>query len=539
MAIEPAAAAAWATHESDVNGGDELTADAAAVDPTRVRPGGIDVVTPGYGPNEGTFAFVRPGRRRRTAVPRRGARARRQPGGRRAVQAGCAGGLRQQPRAGGVPGGRGLRARGRRHAVPDLPGTSPPSCVGCPRRTCSRCSTARGTPVGPEPAGDGATVAPCRCRRRSPPRPCTPSGGPWGGPWTTRAVAMALIGDGGTSEGDFARPELRRGLPGARRVPGPEQPVGHLGADRGADLLADHRAQGRRAAGIPGLRCDGQDALAVHATISAAVAHAHVGGGPVLVEALTYRFGPHTNNDDPSRYRAADAADAWKDRDPVAVLEQLAADRGLLSDDLRLDAQDRAAAARAEMRRALFGGADVDPMAVFDHVTSTTPAIRPAGAQLRRELAGRATRGDGGEVAVRHPRAGDQHRPRRRHGRRHRVLVFGEDVGKLGGVFRVTDGLQAKHGDGAASTRRWPSPDRRHGHRARRRPGWRPVPEMQFDGFTYPAFEQIVSHLAKLHNRTRGALRLPSPSASRSAAASVRSSTTRSRPRPTGSTRPV
>lgn len=89
------------------------------------------------------------------------------------------------------------------------------------------------------------------------------------------------------------------------------------------------------------------------------------------------------------------------------------------------------------------------------------------------------------------------------------VLVLGEDVGALGGVFRVTDGLAKRFGD----------------HRVVDTPlaesgivgtaigmamnGLRPVVEMQFDAFAYPAFEQITSHLAKLHNRTRGAVSLP------------------------------
>ena len=89
------------------------------------------------------------------------------------------------------------------------------------------------------------------------------------------------------------------------------------------------------------------------------------------------------------------------------------------------------------------------------------------------------------------------------------VLVFGEDVGALGGVFRVTDGLASTFGD----------------HRVLDTPlaeagivgtaigmamnGLRPVVEMQFDAFAYPAFEQITSHLAKMRNRTKGLIELP------------------------------
>lgn len=90
-----------------------------------------------------------------------------------------------------------------------------------------------------------------------------------------------------------------------------------------------------------------------------------------------------------------------------------------------------------------------------------------------------------------------------------KVLLMGEDIGKLGGVFRITDGLQKDFGD----------------HRVIDTPlaesgilgtavglamrGYRPVCEIQFDGFIYPAFDQIVSQVAKLHYRTGGNVKMP------------------------------
>jgi pyruvate dehydrogenase E1 component beta subunit len=90
-----------------------------------------------------------------------------------------------------------------------------------------------------------------------------------------------------------------------------------------------------------------------------------------------------------------------------------------------------------------------------------------------------------------------------------RVLVFGEDVGALGGVFRVTDGLAARFG----AHRVFDTPLAEAGiigtAIGMAMNGLRPVVEMQFDAFAYPAFEQITSHLAKLRNRTRGAVEVP------------------------------
>ncbi|MCL2794153.1 MAG: alpha-ketoacid dehydrogenase subunit beta [Microbacteriaceae bacterium] len=89
------------------------------------------------------------------------------------------------------------------------------------------------------------------------------------------------------------------------------------------------------------------------------------------------------------------------------------------------------------------------------------------------------------------------------------VVVFGEDIGTLGGVFRVTDGLAAQFGDG----RVWDSPAAESGivgtAIGMAEYGLRPVVEMQFDAFSYPAFQQITSHLAKMGSRTKGRMRLP------------------------------
>ena len=90
-----------------------------------------------------------------------------------------------------------------------------------------------------------------------------------------------------------------------------------------------------------------------------------------------------------------------------------------------------------------------------------------------------------------------------------KVLIMGEDVGKLGGVFRVTDGLQKDFGEDRVID----TPLAESGivgtaiGLAMR--GYRPVCEIQFDGFVYPAFDQIVSQLAKMHYRSKGRIRLP------------------------------
>ncbi|CAN5414877.1 alpha-ketoacid dehydrogenase subunit beta [soil metagenome] len=90
-----------------------------------------------------------------------------------------------------------------------------------------------------------------------------------------------------------------------------------------------------------------------------------------------------------------------------------------------------------------------------------------------------------------------------------KVVLFGEDVGTLGGVFRISDKLQERFGD----KRCFDTPLAESGIAGTAVGmaiyGYRPIIEMQFDGFTYPAFEQIVSHIAKMRNRSRGTVKMP------------------------------
>ena len=90
-----------------------------------------------------------------------------------------------------------------------------------------------------------------------------------------------------------------------------------------------------------------------------------------------------------------------------------------------------------------------------------------------------------------------------------RVVVFGEDVGTSGGVFRVTDGLQAEYGD----RRVFDTPISEAGIVGAAVglcfAGWHPVVELQFDAFSYPALEQVIDHVAKMRMRTRGRVDMP------------------------------
>ena len=119
------------------------------------------------------------------------------------------------------------------------------------------------------------------------------------------------------------------------------------------------------------------------------------------------------------------------------------------------------------------------------------------------------------------------------------VMVLGEDVGRAGGVFRATAGLRDRFGpDRCVDT-----PIAEAGIMGTAvglaMAGWRPVCEMQYDAFSYPALDQLINHVGRYRWRTRGAMEFPSPSACHTAEACVRRSSTTTPPRRTTSTHPA
>jgi len=183
----------------------------------------------------------------------------------------------------------------------------------------------------------------------------------------TDAVAVAYFGDGATSEGD-----VNEALIFAATYAAPvvffcqnnqyaiSEPVS-LQAQR---PIAD-RAPGF---GVPSVRVDGNDVLAVLAVTRAALDRARTGGGPTFIEAVTYRMGPHTTADDPTRYRDASELDQWRGKDPVTRVEAYLNAQGALTDERMTAILAKADAVAAEMRAGITSLADPEPLSVFDNV---------------------------------------------------------------------------------------------------------------------------------------------------------------------------
>ncbi|MFJ8931731.1 pyruvate dehydrogenase (acetyl-transferring) E1 component subunit alpha [Streptomyces sp. NPDC102364] len=200
-------------------------------------------------------------------------------------------------------------------------------------------------------------------------------------------VALAMVGDGGTSEGDFHE-ALNFAAVWQAPVVFLVQNNGFaisvpLAKQTAAPSLA-HKAVGY---GMPGRLVDGNDAAALHEVLSDAVSRAREGGGPTLVEAVTYRMDAHTNADDATRYRTDAEVEMWRAHDPVLLLERELTGRGLIDEDGIRAVRDGAEEQAAELRARMNQDPALDPMDLFGDVyAEQTPQLREQAALLRAEL---------------------------------------------------------------------------------------------------------------------------------------------------------
>jgi pyruvate dehydrogenase E1 component alpha subunit len=181
------------------------------------------------------------------------------------------------------------------------------------------------------------------------------------------SVAISYFGDGATSQGD-----VNEAMVFAASFKAPviffcqnnqwaiSEPVG-LQATR---PIAD-RAPGF---GIPSMRVDGNDVLAVMAATRVALDRARRGDGPTFIEAVTYRMGPHTTSDDPSRYVDPEVQEEWAAKDPIIRLERLLQSKGLLTEEVTAAVKTKADAVAKEMRDGCYALEAPEALTVFDNV---------------------------------------------------------------------------------------------------------------------------------------------------------------------------
>ncbi|MGT2934189.1 thiamine pyrophosphate-dependent dehydrogenase E1 component subunit alpha [Streptococcus catagoni] len=143
-----------------------------------------------------------------------------------------------------------------------------------------------------------------------------------------KQVALSLCGDSATSQGDFYEALNFAGVFKANLIAVVQNNGYGISVPTSHQTKAETLAQKAVAAGIPAVRIDGMDPVAVYYTIKKARDYA-IENGPIVVENMTYRFGPHTMSDDPKRYREDEEVEAWRKKDPIIRLGKYLSEKGL------------------------------------------------------------------------------------------------------------------------------------------------------------------------------------------------------------------
>ena len=210
-----------------------------------------------------------------------------------------------------------------------------------------------------------------------------------------KAVAMAYLGDGATSESDF---HVAMNFAAVWKVPvvffcqnnqwAISVPLSSQTASETLAIKADEY-------GMPGIRIDGNDVMEVHRVTREAVEKARNGGGPTLIEALTYRRGGHSSSDDPSRYRPSAEEKAWEAKDPLtrARLDLEKAKQWTEKDEKALQEAVTAEVAAAVIEAEKAGPPELSTL--FEDVYAVKPGHLVLQEQALLALQGEAARGDG------------------------------------------------------------------------------------------------------------------------------------------------
>ena len=315
----------------------------------------------------------------------------------------------------------------------------------------------------------------------------------------TDQVAMAIMGEGSSNQGDVHE---ALNFAAIHRLP-----FMFIVENNGYAISVPVERQvsvrdvAMRAAGygIPGVVVDGTDVLACYAAGREAVDRARSGGGPTLIEAKVTRLTAHSSDDQQTKYRSEDDLAEGRAHDPLPIF------RAQLREAGRADGRDRGGARGGDRRAG--GGRDglrrggAGPGPGDGHGLGLRRCRRQRGAAAVAPGAGRRQRGARLMAirtfieAIRDGMAEEMRRDPS-------VIVLGEDVGRKGGVFLATDGLWAEFGDDRVIDTPLTESMIVGASIGAALNGLRPIAEIQFADFIFPAFNQIVSEAARMRYRS-------------------------------------
>jgi pyruvate dehydrogenase E1 component alpha subunit len=181
-------------------------------------------------------------------------------------------------------------------------------------------------------------------------------------------VAVAVCGDGATSEGDFNEALNFAAVFKAPAILVIQNNGWAISVPRHVQTAAEYLAHRGPGFGLPGYLVDGNDLLAVYQVMNECAERARNGDGPSLVELVTYRLGSHTTADDASRYRSAAELNEWQQRDPLIRLRRFLMDRNLLGEDEDQHLHEHCITEVADAVTTFEARPPQDPNEVFDMV---------------------------------------------------------------------------------------------------------------------------------------------------------------------------
>jgi 2-oxoisovalerate dehydrogenase E1 component len=305
-------------------------------------------------------------------------------------------------------------------------------------------------------------------------------------------VVYVSGGEGSTSEGDWHEAMNFAGihdLPMVILIENNLYAISVPAAEEVAGQVAD-RAQGY---GLEGVVVDGNNVLSMYGAMTAAVARARSGEGATLIEAKTYRYYAHTSDDDDKLYRTREEVEIWRRKDPIPNFRQYLVEQRIL--DAKTEAEIDTEIAGVISRAVADADAAPDPTDATSHVyanpitpTVATEEVEPAPVGEEVNLITAINR------SLHHVMGRDDD-----------TVLFGEDVADpKGGVFKVTAGLTDAFGpDRAFNTPLAESLIIGLGV-GMAAAGAKPLAEIQFADFIPPAFDQIVSEVARIRYRSNG-----------------------------------
>jgi 2-oxoisovalerate dehydrogenase E1 component len=262
------------------------------------------------------------------------------------------------------------------------------------------------------------------------------------------------------------------------------------------EYAIEHVAQRAAGYGFPGVTVDGRDPVTCYVVSKEGVARARAGEGPTLIECLVDRLGAHSSEDDQRRYRSQEEIDTLAQNDCLERFKKQLIDEGVLTARQVTELEEQV---KEEVSAATKKGMEADDPRPEDALTNVyaldaPTAIEPAADVETEEM--------NMVAALRSALTEEMERDER-------VMVLGEDVGKKGGVFLVTDGLRSRFGEARVIDTPLAESSIAGVSLGLAVAGKRPVAEMQFTDFAHMAFNSITNEIAKYRYRSDGDWTVP------------------------------